>query len=219
MGQFPTVASAASLANSTVLQQNPALATAFKPGNFLPARRDYVTYDGSITRPPCTRNMRHIVLLEPVAVSVAQLAHLASLVFVSIPSVSALPTSTSVIAGNGNARPLQSGPASARLFREVPSPGDFPVPTSGEGESSEALLFGIIAIVISGLGVAAIVLAAFGIKDMSERLTDAVTELPLHHKDGDTGAAAAPSAAPAVSNVAAIAEMGKPASAAAASTR
>ena len=45
----------------------------FNVGNLLPGQRGYYTFDGSLTTPPCSENVRWLVLKTPVEVSEAQL--------------------------------------------------------------------------------------------------------------------------------------------------
>jgi carbonic anhydrase len=63
----------------------------------LPARREYYTYMGSLTLPPCTENVLWMVLKEPIGISPEQIAIFARLY-------------------PDNARPLQ--PANGRLIKE-----------------------------------------------------------------------------------------------------
>jgi carbonic anhydrase len=63
----------------------------------LPAKRDYYTYMGSLTTPPCTENVLWMVFKEPIPVSPEQIAIFARLY-------------------PNNARPVQ--PAHDRLIKE-----------------------------------------------------------------------------------------------------
>jgi carbonic anhydrase len=47
--------------------------------NLLPANRQFVTYNGSLTTPPCSEIVRWLVLDEPVALSAEQIAAFAAL--------------------------------------------------------------------------------------------------------------------------------------------
>jgi hypothetical protein len=157
--------------------------------------------------------MRHVVMLEPVPVSVAQLAFLSSLVFGTVPSVTAIPSAASVLV-NGNARPTQSATSDttvARLYREVPSPADFAVPSTETGTSSEALMYAIIAIVVSVCGIASLALAISGITAMMDRLTDAVTDVHARRPGGGGGEGPSEPAGDAsgAQAVAALADMNK----------
>jgi carbonic anhydrase len=67
------------------------------PNDLLPQRRDYFTYMGSITEPPCTENVLWLVMKEPVQASPAQMALFSRLYPL-------------------NARPIQ--PASGRMIKE-----------------------------------------------------------------------------------------------------
>lgn len=46
----------------------------------LPAQQEYITYSGSLTTPPCTENVRWIVMTQPVSASAAQLAKFEELI-------------------------------------------------------------------------------------------------------------------------------------------
>lgn len=46
----------------------------------LPSNREYITYSGSLTTPPCTENVRWIVMTQPVHASAQQLAEFAALI-------------------------------------------------------------------------------------------------------------------------------------------
>jgi len=48
----------------------------YNVGRFLPTRRSYYTYDGSLTRPPCRENVRWVVMDTPVRASPAQVKRL-----------------------------------------------------------------------------------------------------------------------------------------------
>jgi carbonic anhydrase len=67
------------------------------PNDLLPQRRDYFTYMGSISEPPCTENVLWLVMKEPVQASPAQMALFSRLYPL-------------------NARPVQ--PASGRIIKE-----------------------------------------------------------------------------------------------------
>ena len=67
------------------------------PNDLLPQRRDYFTYMGSMTEPPCTENVLWMVMKEPVQASPAQMALFSRLYPL-------------------NARPIQ--PASGRIIKE-----------------------------------------------------------------------------------------------------
>lgn len=45
----------------------------FNPKNVLPTHKDYFTYSGSLTEPPCTENVKWIVMKEPISMSGAQI--------------------------------------------------------------------------------------------------------------------------------------------------
>ncbi|MEI7784127.1 MAG: carbonic anhydrase family protein [Betaproteobacteria bacterium] len=45
----------------------------FNPANLLPRELNFLTYDGSLTAPPCSENMRYFVLKEPINISREQL--------------------------------------------------------------------------------------------------------------------------------------------------
>lgn len=51
-----------------------ALAEAFNPADLLPESRDYYSYVGSLTTPPCSEGVQWQVMKTPVAISKAQLA-------------------------------------------------------------------------------------------------------------------------------------------------
>lgn len=51
----------------------------FDPNKLLPAKREYYTYMGSLTTPPCTENVLWMVLKEPIPVSPEQIAIFARL--------------------------------------------------------------------------------------------------------------------------------------------
>ena len=44
----------------------------FAPADLLPDERDYVSYEGSLTTPPCTEGVRWFVMTEPVTISEEQ---------------------------------------------------------------------------------------------------------------------------------------------------
>ncbi|GAB2850805.1 hypothetical protein GCM10027277_18800 [Pseudoduganella ginsengisoli] len=67
------------------------------PNDLLPQRRDYYTYMGSLTTPPCTENVLWLVMKEPVQASPAQMALFSRLYPL-------------------NARPIQ--PTSGRMIKE-----------------------------------------------------------------------------------------------------
>jgi carbonic anhydrase len=67
------------------------------PNDLLPQRRDYYTYMGSLTTPPCTENVLWLVMKEPVQASPAQMALFSRLYPL-------------------NSRPIQ--PASGRIIKE-----------------------------------------------------------------------------------------------------
>jgi carbonic anhydrase len=67
------------------------------PNDLLPQRRDYFTFMGSLTTPPCTENVLWMVMKEPVQASPAQMALFSRLYPL-------------------NARPIQ--PASGRIIKE-----------------------------------------------------------------------------------------------------
>jgi carbonic anhydrase len=67
------------------------------PMDLIPARRDYYTYMGSLTTPPCTEGVLWLVMKEPVQASPAQMALFSRLYPL-------------------NARPIQ--PASGRIIKE-----------------------------------------------------------------------------------------------------
>ncbi|MFM8866081.1 MAG: carbonic anhydrase family protein [Limnohabitans sp.] len=46
----------------------------FNPGNLLPRERDYYTYQGSLTTPPCTEPIRFFILKTPINMSREQIA-------------------------------------------------------------------------------------------------------------------------------------------------
>jgi carbonic anhydrase len=45
----------------------------FNPANFLPREMKFFRYDGSLSTPPCSENMRYYVLKEPVNISREQI--------------------------------------------------------------------------------------------------------------------------------------------------
>jgi carbonic anhydrase len=49
----------------------------FDPGQLLPAKREYVTYSGSLTRPPCTEGVLWLLMKQPVLFSREQIADFA----------------------------------------------------------------------------------------------------------------------------------------------
>lgn len=60
-------------------QNRPAMPADIKidPGQLLPAKRDYATYSGSLTHPPCTEGVLWLVLKQPVLLSKEQIADFA----------------------------------------------------------------------------------------------------------------------------------------------
>lgn len=54
--------------------QKHALADSFDPTRLLPEKQGYYAFQGSLTTPPCSENVRWQVLKEPIEVSTAQLA-------------------------------------------------------------------------------------------------------------------------------------------------
>jgi len=67
------------------------------PANLLPERRDYYTFMGSMTEPPCSENVLWLVMKQPVQASAAQMALFSRLYPL-------------------NARPIQ--PANGRIIKE-----------------------------------------------------------------------------------------------------
>ena len=45
----------------------------FRPGRLFPKQQSYYTYDGSLTTPPCSENVRWIVMDTPISASAAQI--------------------------------------------------------------------------------------------------------------------------------------------------
>ncbi|MES2262539.1 MAG: carbonic anhydrase family protein [Pseudomonadota bacterium] len=85
--------------NNLPLEKGDVMAPAIvlDPNELLPQRRDYYTYMGSLTTPPCTENVLWLVMKEPVQASPAQMALFSRLYPL-------------------NARPVQ--PASGRMIKE-----------------------------------------------------------------------------------------------------
>jgi carbonic anhydrase len=50
------------------------LGTTLDPASLLPASRDYYTYSGSLTTPPCTEGVRWLLMTNPVELSAEQIA-------------------------------------------------------------------------------------------------------------------------------------------------
>lgn len=51
----------------------------FDPGQLLPAKRDYITYSGSLTRPPCTEGVLWLIMKQPVLFSREQIEDFAKI--------------------------------------------------------------------------------------------------------------------------------------------
>lgn len=61
--------------NLPLEKNDPLMATSMmEPAKLLPARRDYYTYMGSLTTPPCTEGVLWIVMKEPIHLSSQQIA-------------------------------------------------------------------------------------------------------------------------------------------------
>lgn len=67
--------------NNLPLEKNDALVatSSIEPARLLPERRDYYTYMGSMTTPPCTEGVLWIVMKEPIRLSSQQIAIFARL--------------------------------------------------------------------------------------------------------------------------------------------
>jgi carbonic anhydrase len=178
--EWPRLSNAAvpsTTTNTSAFEQDTSLAAAFRLSRLFPAAADYATYDGSLTSPPCTRGVRHIVMITPITMSGAQLAFLRALVGQSTPSISRLPSSSDVMLGNN--RPAQSSTAQVRWFRSAGNTANFEVLSTGTGHSSKALTYSIVAIVISALGFLANALAVRGLRAMVARLANSVAEVSV----------------------------------------
>ena len=49
----------------------------FDPGQLIPAKREFATYSGSLTRPPCTEGVLWLVMKLPLQFSKEQIADFA----------------------------------------------------------------------------------------------------------------------------------------------
>ena len=120
----------------------------FNPLKLFPVSRNYVTYLGSLTVPPCSEGVRYYVMEEAGRVSEAQLAHLASLLSIYTP-----PDTEKVAVGN--ARPLQPlGTRLPRWFVDGVGAGQTAVPPIkyvNYGSSAESQRQSIAALVTGGL--------------------------------------------------------------------
>jgi carbonic anhydrase len=67
--------------NNLPLEKNDTVAPSIvlNPGDVLPSRRDYFTYMGSLTTPPCSEGVLWLVMKEPMQASPAQMALFARL--------------------------------------------------------------------------------------------------------------------------------------------
>ena len=86
--------------NNMPLEKNVSVsppAPIINPNSLLPANRNYYTYMGSLTTPPCTEGVLWLVMKQPVQVSQDQIAIFSRLY-------------------RNNARPIQ--PAASRLIKE-----------------------------------------------------------------------------------------------------
>jgi carbonic anhydrase len=168
---FPTNTPLSATSNTTLLSQEPFNNPgAFRVPNLIPSSGRYVTYDGSLSNPPCTANYRYVVFTQTTRMELRMFAYLRNRLGYSV-------SSSSAGALLGNYRPLQASSATQRFYADVSDPTQFEIYSTGSGSSTAARTYAIASLVITGVSFLAIALAVAGIASMISRVENAVTEM------------------------------------------